>query len=83
MFPDKRTLKNALRAEAKRLGFASFGVTGADADWSGPLGQWLESGAAGTAKATSGMTFQRPGRTSAAQVSAERFSRNWTSSRSG
>ena len=47
MFPDKRTLKNALRAEAKRLGFASFGVTGADADWSGPLDQWLESGAAG------------------------------------
>jgi epoxyqueuosine reductase len=47
MFPDKRTLKNALRAEAERLGFVAFGVCGADADWSAPLSQWLESGAAG------------------------------------
>jgi epoxyqueuosine reductase len=47
MFPDKRTLKNALRAEAERLGFVAFGVSGADADWSAPLSQWLESGAAG------------------------------------
>lgn len=47
MFPDKKSLKIALRAEAERLGFVAFGVTNADADYSAALSQWLESGAAG------------------------------------
>ena len=47
MTPDKQTLKIALRAEAERLGFNAFGVTGAAGDFSEPLGEWLESGAAG------------------------------------
>lgn len=47
MIPDKQSLKIALRTEAERLGFVAFGVTGADQDFSAPLGQWLESGAQG------------------------------------
>ncbi len=47
MFPDKKSLKIALRAEAERLGFVAFGVTNADADYSAALSQWLASGAAG------------------------------------
>jgi len=46
MFPDKQSLKIALRAEAERLGFVSFGVTGANADYSEKLTEWLEHGAA-------------------------------------
>ena len=37
----------ALKAEAARLGFVACGITGATADFSGELGQWLESGAHG------------------------------------
>ncbi len=47
MFPDKQSLKIALRAEAHRLGFVAFGVTGANADNSTKLTDWLASGAAG------------------------------------
>lgn len=47
MFPDKQSLKIALKAEAERLGFVAFGVTGADADHAEPLRNWLASGAAG------------------------------------
>lgn len=47
MTPDKNTLKIALRAEAEKLGFNAFGVTDAASDFSEPLGEWLESGAAG------------------------------------
>ena len=47
MFPDKKSLKIALRAEAERLGFVAFGVTTADANYSAELTNWLESGAAG------------------------------------
>ena len=47
MFPDKKSLKIALRAEAERLGFVAFGVTSADADYAAELSEWLESGAAG------------------------------------
>ncbi len=47
MFPDKKSLKIALRAEAERLGFVAFGVTNADADYAAALSQWLASGAAG------------------------------------
>ena len=47
MFPDKKSLKIALRAEAERLGFVAFGVTSADANYSAELTNWLESGAAG------------------------------------
>ena len=47
MFPDKQSLKIALKAEAERLGFVAFGVTRADQDHSEPLQGWLETGAAG------------------------------------
>ena len=47
MFPDNKSLKIALRAQAARLGFLAFGVTGADADFSARLGPWLEGGNAG------------------------------------
>ena len=47
MFPDKQSLKMALKAEAERLGFVAFGVTGADMDYAGPLQDWIASGAAG------------------------------------
>ena len=41
MFPDKKSLKIALRAEAERLGFVAFGVTTADANYSAELTNWL------------------------------------------
>lgn len=44
MFPDKKSLKIALSAEAERLGFVAFGVTSADADHSVELAAWLQSG---------------------------------------
>ena len=47
MFPDKQSLKIALKAEAERLGFVAFGVTRADEDYAKPLQDWLETGAAG------------------------------------
>ena len=47
MFTDKQSLKIALRADTHRLGFVAFGVTGANADNSTKLTDWLASGAAG------------------------------------
>lgn len=47
MFPDKQSLKIALRIEAERLGFVACGVTSADVDYTTPLQDWITSGAAG------------------------------------
>ncbi len=44
---DNQALKIALKAEAERLGFVSFGVTRATHDWGGDLREWLQSGAHG------------------------------------
>lgn len=47
MFPDKQSLKIALKIEAERLGFVACGVTSADVDYTTPLRAWIASGAAG------------------------------------